>query len=55
MSYEKELERVRGDLKIVYDSIMNFGGMDTYSGLKLLFDAEYYLYSKKDVDKYVPT
>lgn len=52
MSYEKELERVRGDLKIVYDSIMNFGGMDTYSGLKLLFDAEYYLYSKKDVDKY---
>lgn len=51
-SYEKELERVRGDLKIVYDSIMNFGGMDTYSGLKLLFDAEYYLYSKKDVDKY---
>lgn len=52
MSYRKELERVRGDLKMVYDSVMNFGGMDVYSGLKLLFDAEYYLYSKKDVDKY---
>lgn len=51
-SYRKELERVRGDLKVVYDSIMNFGGMDTYSGLKLLLDAEYYLFSKKDVDKY---
>ena len=52
MSYREELERVRGDLKVVYDSIMNFGGMDTYSGLKLLFDAEYYLYNKKDVEKY---
>ena len=52
MSYREELERVRGDLKVVYDSIMNFGGMDTYSGLKPLFDAEYYLYNKKDVEKY---
>lgn len=51
-SYQMELERVRGDLKVVYDSVMNFGGMDAYSGLKLLLDAEYYLYSKKDVEKY---
>lgn len=51
-SYQRELERVRGDLKAVYDSVMNFGGMDAYSGLKLLFDAEYYLYNKKDVEKY---
>ena len=52
MSYQKELERVRGDMKEIYDSMLNFGGMDTYSGLRLLFDAEYYLYNKKDVDKY---
>lgn len=52
ISYQRELERVRGDLKAVYDSVMNFGGMDAYSGLKLLLDAEYYLYSKKDVEKY---
>src|SRR5699024_999577 len=51
-SYEMELERVRGDLKVVYDSVMNFGEMDVYSGLKLLLDAEYYLYNKKDVEKY---
>ena len=31
-SYEMELERVRGDLKVVYDSVMNFGEMDVYSG-----------------------
>ena len=39
-SYEMELERVRGDLKVVYDSVMNFGEMDVYSGLKLL-DMQY--------------
>lgn len=43
---------MRGDLKVVYDSVMNFGEMDVYSGLKLLLDAEYYLYNKKDVEKY---
>ena len=52
MDYAKELERVQGDLKVIYDSTLNFGAMDTYSGLKLLFDAEYHLYSKKDVQKF---
>ena len=52
MDYLKELERVKGDLKPVYDSLMNFAGMDAYTGLKMLFEAEYYLYNKKDVDRY---
>lgn len=52
MSYSKELERVRGDLKPVYESMLTFGGMDAYSGMKLYFDAVYNLYSRKDVQKF---
>ena len=51
-AYLQTLERVRGDMKPVYDSLMNFGGKDVYAGLKLLYDGYYNLYGKKDVGAY---
>lgn len=50
--YLKCLERLKGDMKPVYDSLMNFNGTDAYTGMKCLYDGDYYIYNKKDVDKY---
>lgn len=52
MDYLKNLERVRGDMKQMYASLMDFGGKDIYTGLKYMYDGYYYIYAKKDVDKY---
>lgn len=52
-AYLKSLDRVKGDMKPVYDNLMNFGGKEVYTGMKYLYDGYYYIYSKKDVDKYI--
>lgn len=52
LDYQKQLERLKGDMKPVYDSLMNFNGKDVYTGMKYLYDGEYHIYSKKDVDTY---
>lgn len=52
LDYLKCLERLKGDMKSVYDSLMNFNGTDVYTGMKYLYDGEYYIYNKKDVDKF---
>lgn len=52
LDYLKMLERLKGDLKPVYETLMNFNGIDAYTGMKYLYDGEYYLFSKKDIDKY---
>ncbi|MEG0796661.1 MAG: thioredoxin domain-containing protein [Odoribacter sp.] len=52
LAYLKSMEHIRGDMKQLYEALMNFGGKDIYTGLKYLNDGYYYLYSKKDVDKY---
>lgn len=52
LAYLESLEQVRGGLWQMYDSLMNFGGKEVYTGLKYLYDGYYYVYSKKDVDKY---
>ena len=52
LDYQKSLDRVKGDMKVVYDSLMNFNGHDAYTGMKYLYDGEYCMYSKKDVDTY---
>lgn len=51
--YLKILDRLKGELKPVYDYLMNFNGTDAYTGMKYLYDGEYYLFSKKDVDRYL--
>lgn len=53
MDYLKNLERVRGDMKQMYVALVDFGGKDVYTGLKYLYDGYYYIYAKKDVDKYI--
>lgn len=52
MDYLKCLERLKGDMKPVYDSLMNFNGADVYTGMKYMYDGEYYIYNKKDFDTY---
>lgn len=52
MDYLKCLDRLKGDMKQLYDSLMNFNGADVYTGMKYLYDGEYYIYNKKDVDTY---
>lgn len=51
--YLKILDRLKGEMKPVYDYLMNFNGTDAYTGMKYLYDGEYYLFSKKDVDRYL--
>lgn len=53
LAYLASLDRVKGDMKPVYNAMMDFGGKDIYTGLKYLYDGYYYIYSKKDVDKYI--
>lgn len=53
MEYEKYLERVRGDLKPVYDALMKADAMDPYTCMKYLNDATYYIYNRKNVEKYI--
>lgn len=51
--YLKMLDRLKGEFKTVYESLMNFNGTDVYTGMKYLYDGEYYLFSKKDISKYL--
>lgn len=51
--YMQLLERVKGDLKPIFESALNFNGVDAYTGLKCLFDGDYALYGKKDVKKFI--
>lgn len=51
-NYRQNLQRVQGDMKQVYDSLMNFNGKDIYTGMKLLYDGYYNLYGKKNIDMY---
>lgn len=53
LDYLKQLDRLKGDMKPVYDSLMNFNGQDAYTGMKYLYDAKYNLYSRKDVDRFI--
>lgn len=52
LDYLKILDRLKGDLKPVYDNLMNFNGTDVYTGMKYLYDGEYCLFNKKDIDRY---
>ena len=53
LDYLRQLDRLKGDMKPVYDSLMNFNGKDAYTGMKCLYDAKYNLYSRKDADKFI--
>lgn len=53
LDYLRQLDRLKGDMKPVYDSLMNFNGRDAYTGMKCLYDAKYNLYSRKDADKFI--
>lgn len=53
LAYQKPLERLKGDMKPLYDALMNFNGQDAYTGMKTLYDAKYYLYGKKDVVRFI--
>ena len=53
LAYQKPLERLKGDMKLLYDALMNFNGQDAYTGMKTLYDAKYYLYGKKDVARFI--
>lgn len=53
MDYEKYLERIKGDLKPVYDALMKNSAMDAYTCMKYLNDATYYIYNRKNVEKFL--
>lgn len=54
MEYEKYLERIRdGKMKQVYDAMMKSGDIDTYTLMKYLNDGLYYIYNRKNVEKYI--
>lgn len=54
MEYEKYLERIRdGKMKVVYDAMMKSGDIDTYTLMKYLNDGLYYIFNRKNVEKYI--
>lgn len=53
MDYLKWLERIKGDLKPTYDALMKHVKMDSYTCMKYLNDATYYIYNRKNIDQFI--
>lgn len=53
MEYEKYLERIRGDMKPVYDALLKTGDIEPYTIMKYMNDGVYHIYKRRDVAKYI--
>lgn len=53
MEYEKYLERIKGDMKPVYDALLKSGDVDPYTIMKYMNDGIYHIYKRRDVAKYI--
>ncbi|MGL5681586.1 MAG: hypothetical protein ACRDDZ_00860 [Marinifilaceae bacterium] len=51
--YLELVEEINGEMNDVYTEFMDFKNIDVYTGMKYLYDGVYYLYNKRDMDKYV--
>lgn len=50
--YKKQLDRINGDMKLAY-SVMDVNNIPPYEMYKYLYDGEYILYHKGDLDGYI--